>query len=108
MAVIVALIVKTAWGLGKPAWDVLIDAVPEGIDLDRIESDLLAIPGTAVVKDIHVWAFNSHTTTLTATVFIQAGADHDGVLATAKAVLREKYGIRHMTVQVETIPGVAR
>jgi cobalt-zinc-cadmium efflux system protein len=43
-ALIVALIAKTAWGLGKPAWDVLLDAVPAGTDLDRIEADLLAIP----------------------------------------------------------------
>lgn len=108
VAVIVVLIVKTAWGLGKPAWDVLIDAVPDGTDLDRIEADLLAIPGVAVVKDLHVWALNSQTTALTATVFIHAGADHDAVLASAKAALREKYNIRHVTVQVETIPGAGR
>ena len=104
VALIVVLIAKTAWGLGKPAWDVLIDAVPAGTDLDRIEADLLAIPGAAVVKDLHVWALNSRTTTLTATLLIKPGAAHDTVLASAKAVLREKHGIRHMTVQVETLP----
>lgn len=108
VALIVILIVKTAWELGKPAWDVLIDAVPAGADLDRIEADLLAIPGAAVVKDLHVWALNSQTTALTATVFIRPGADHDEVLASAKALLREKHGIRHLTVQVETLPGGAR
>lgn len=104
VALIVALIVKTAWELGKPAWDILIDAVPAGTDLDRIEADLLAIPGAAGVHDLHVWALNSRLTTLTATIFVRPGSDHDQVLASAKAVLREKHGIRHMTVQVETIP----
>ena len=103
-ALIVALIAKTAWGLGKPAWDVLIDAVPEGTDLDRIETDLLASPGAAVVKDLHVWALNSQMTALTATVYIRAGASHDAVLASARSLLREKHGIRHATVQVQTIP----
>ena len=103
VALIVALIGKTAWGLGKPAWNILIDAVPDGIDLDRIESDLLAIPGASGVHDLHVWALNSTMTTLTATIFVRPGADHDLVLASAKAVLREKHGIRHMTVQIETI-----
>ncbi len=104
VALILVMIVKTAWELGKPAWDVLIDAVPAGIDLDRVEADLLAIPGAAVVKDLHVWSLNSRTKALTATVLIRAGADHDEVLASAKAVLREKHGIGHMTVQVETLP----
>jgi len=102
--VIVAMIVQTAWGLGKPAWDLLIDAVPAGTDLDRIEADLLAIPGAAVVKDLHVWALNSQTKALTATVFIRPGSDHDAVLAAATALLRETHGIRHLTVQVQTIP----
>lgn len=105
VALIVAMIVKTGWELGKPAWDVLIDAVPRGADLDRIEADLLAIPGAAVVKDLHVWALNSRTMALTATVFIRPGAGHDEVLVSAKTLLREKHGIRHATVQVETIPG---
>jgi cobalt-zinc-cadmium efflux system protein len=103
-ALIVALIAKTAWGLGKPAWDVLIDAVPAGTDLDRIEADLLSIPGAAVVKDLHVWALNSRMTALTATIYIRAGTSHDAVLASAKALLREKHGIKHATVQVQTIP----
>lgn len=104
VVLIVLMIAKTSWSLGKPAWNTLIDAVPEGIDLDRVEADLLAIPGAAVVKDLHVWALNSQTTALTATVFIRPGADHDAVLASAKAMLREKHKIRKVTVQVETLP----
>jgi len=107
VALIVVLIAKTAWELGKPAWNTLIDAVPEGVDLDRIEADLLAIPGAVVVKDLHVWALNSQTTALTATLLIRPGADHDAVLASAKALLREKHGIRKTTVQVETLPAPA-
>lgn len=104
VALIVVMIVKTAWELGKPSWNVLIDAVPEGIDLDRVEADLLAIPGAAVVKDLHVWALNSRTKALTAKIFIRPGASHDAALASAKAVLREKHGIAHMTIQIETLP----
>lgn len=104
VVLIVLMIAKTAWSLGKPAWNTLIDAVPEGVDLDRVEADLLAIPGAAGVKDLHVWALNSQTTALTATVFIRPGSDHDAVLASAKAMLREKHQIRKVTVQVETLP----
>ncbi|MBI5245703.1 MAG: cation diffusion facilitator family transporter [Elusimicrobia bacterium] len=103
VVLIVAMIAKTAWELGRPAWNILIDAVPAGIDLDKIEADLLAIPGAAGVHDLHVWALNSTMTTLTATLFIKPGTDHDQALAAAKAVLTEKHGIRHLTVQIETI-----
>lgn len=103
VALIVVMIARTAWELGRPAWNVLIDAVPDGVDLDRVEADLLSIPGAAGVHDLHVWALNSRTNALTATLFVRPGTDHDQALATAKALLREKHGIARLTVQVETI-----
>ncbi|UPT73216.1 MAG: cation diffusion facilitator family transporter [Elusimicrobiota bacterium] len=103
VAFILVMLARVAWELGKPAWNTLIDAVPDGVDLDKIEADLLAIPGAASVRDLHVWALNSRMNSLTAIVYIREGADHEAVLATAKAVLKEKHGIGHLTVQVETI-----
>ncbi len=103
VAMIVLMIAKTAWELGKPALNVLIDAVPEGIVLDKVEADLLTVPGAAGVDDLHVWALNSKTTALTATIFIKPGADHDQALATAKALMREKHGIKHVAIQIERI-----
>ncbi len=102
VALIVALIIKTSWELGRPSWNILIDAVPEGINLDKVEADLLAVPGAAGVRDLHVWALNSTLTALTATVFVKPGVDHDAALAAAKAAV-EKHGIRRATVQIETL-----
>lgn len=105
VALILVLIAKTSWDLGKPSWDVLIDAVPKGTDLDVLEAGLLEIPGAAAVKDLHVWALNSKQTALTVTVLIRPGAEHEAVLAAAKTLLKEKHGISHATVQIETLPG---
>jgi cobalt-zinc-cadmium efflux system protein len=103
VAFIICLIFKSAWGLGKPALNVLLDAVPEGIDLDVVEAEFLSIADVTVVKDLRVWSLNSQTKTLTVALYIRPGADHDRILSLAKARLKEKYGIRHATIQVETL-----
>ncbi len=99
--VIVGLIFHTTWDLAKRSWNVLIDAVPEGLDRDALEGDLLALEGVAGVHHLHVWSLNSTETIATATLHLQPGTDADRALKAAQSVLREKYKIRRATVQIE-------
>lgn len=103
-AAMVAMVLRVAWELGRPAWDVLLDSVPRGLDMDKLESDLAAVPGVASVVDLHVRALNSQGAELTAKLYVQPGADRDAVLASASAFLRERYGIVHATIQLEARP----
>lgn len=103
-AFIVYLILHTAWELGKPAWDVLMDAVPPGLDLDALEADILSIPGIASVYDLHVRQLNGASAELAAKALVRAGADRDAALAALQAMLREKYKITHATIQLEGAP----
>ena len=96
---IVLLIAHTTWDLAKRSWNVLIDAVPPGIDLDALEKDLLAAPGVAGVFDLHVWSLNSSERVLTAVLFLQPGADAMAAVARAREVLAARHGIRHATLE---------
>lgn len=106
IGVIVFLILKVAWELGKPAWDVLLDAVPAGVSLDRLEADLLEVPGVAAVYDLHVRSLTSSAAELSAKLYAKPGADHAVILASSRAFLKERYGIVHSTIQIEPVPNL--
>jgi cobalt-zinc-cadmium efflux system protein len=101
VAAIVYLILHTAWELGRPAWNVLMDATPAGVDLDKLEAEFLAVPGVAGVHDLHVRMLNGSSSELAAKATVRPDADRDAVLATLQAMLREKYKITHATIQLE-------
>lgn len=100
---IVALILKTTFELGKRAMHVLLDGVPEGMDLQALETELGALPGAAGVYDLHVWSLNSTDTVATAAIWVKPGADPVAVMRAAQALLREK-GVKHATIQAEPLP----
>jgi cobalt-zinc-cadmium efflux system protein len=100
----VAMVLRVAWELGRPSWDALLDAVPPGVDMNRLETDLSSVVGVAAVYDLHVRALNSQGAELVAKLYAHPGADHAAILASANAFLRERYGIVHATLQIETAP----
>jgi cobalt-zinc-cadmium efflux system protein len=103
-AALVVMILRVAWELGKPAWNALLDAVPPGLDMDALETDLRGLPGVAGVYDLHVRSLNSQGADLAAKLYARPGADRDAILAEAGKFLRERYGIVHATIQVEAAP----
>jgi cobalt-zinc-cadmium efflux system protein len=69
---------------------------------------LEAVPGVASVHDLHVWALASSENALTAHLVRAeapgsggAGAD-SGLLTKIHASLRERFGIQHATLQIES------
>jgi cobalt-zinc-cadmium efflux system protein len=107
-AAMVLMVLRVAWELGRPAVDVLLDAVPAGLDMDRLEADLASAPGVAAVYDLHVRALNSAGAELVAKLYAKPGADQAAILASANAYLRERYGIVHATIQIEPLPAAGR
>lgn len=82
--------------------NILRQGVPEGFDLAKIKADLLAIPGVADVHDLHLWALTSGRNVLTAHLVLENGAgDEHYVLQASSDLLRERYSISEVTLQVE-------
>lgn len=99
--VIVAVILHSTWGLLRDSVNLALDAVPEGINIDRVRSSLAHLPGVEEVHDLHIWAMSTTETALTAHLVIPEIADHDGLLARACEELHDQFGIEHITLQVE-------
>jgi cobalt-zinc-cadmium efflux system protein len=99
-----AVSVVILWGsiglLRESVW-MSLAGVPEGIDVDQVEAALAELDGVEAVHDLHVWPLSTTETALTAHI-VTARADYpDALLASARAVLHDRFHIEHCTLQVE-------
>lgn len=100
--VISVVIVIGTWSLLRDAVKFSLDAVPPGIDPSAVERYLGSLPGLSEVHDLHIWGMSTTETALTAhLVRIDTAADGD-LLHRIAHEMRERFGIGHATVQLET------
>jgi cobalt-zinc-cadmium efflux system protein len=85
------------------ATNVLLEAVPAGIDMAALEQAIRETPGVLGVHDLHVWSVTSgiHACSCHVLVAEQSVRSGQQVLRAVVGVLRERFGIAHTTVQVE-------
>lgn len=108
---IAALIVAGTWGLLRQSVHLLFDGVPDHVPLVQVRALLLAQPGVTAVSDLHVWGMSTSQVALTAHLVMPGhGAprsaeegheveDGDAFVARVSALLRERFGIAHVTLQ---------
>ena len=76
VAVLIAFwVLPRSWALFRQSVNVLLEGVPEGVDLAQIDERLRAVPGVREVHELHVWALGSGRTSLTAHLILDEGAD---------------------------------
>jgi cobalt-zinc-cadmium efflux system protein len=96
------VIVVTTWGLLRESIDLAMDAVPGGVAHDDVQDYLASVPGVLEVHDLHIWGLSTTQTALTAhLVFTDASAENR-LLHDVTAELRDRFGIGHATLQIET------
>jgi len=100
-AAIGLFILPRAWRLGGRALRVLVQAAPEGVDLEELRSQLNAIAGVTDVHDVHVWTLTSEMDVATVHLVTRDGTDPHPILDQARSMLQDGYGISHATLQVE-------
>jgi cobalt-zinc-cadmium efflux system protein len=72
-----AVIVAGTWSLLRASFNLSIDAVPDGLDVDEIKRHLARQSGVTAVHDLHVWAMSTTETALTAHLVIPEAHDDD-------------------------------
>ncbi len=102
--VIAALILVTTLRLLRDTLHVLMEGVPAAVDLAVIGKTLAGISGVAAVHDLHVWSIGSERAALSAHVEIERLEDWPAILSAAQALLLERFGVDHVTLQPEAIP----
>jgi len=99
--VIAIFIVHAAWSLLKETVAVLMESAPGHIDVDEVRSAIATVNGVLEVHDLHVWTITSGMESLSAHVVTAAQAASDAVLGDVRTLLALRFGIRHVTIQVE-------
>src|SRR5262245_58660791 len=103
VAVLIAFwVLPRSWALFRQSVNVLLEGVPEGVDLAQIDQHLRAVPGVREVHELHVWSLGSGRTSLTAHLILdEAQTDLHRVIGQANERLRVDFGITHTTLQAE-------
>ncbi len=100
--VVGALIVRSALALVRRSAHILMEGTPDWLDLGELRTTLEQhIPTIHDVHHVHAWLIGPTETLLTMHATVTAAADHAAVLREAKALLAERYGITHATIQIE-------
>lgn len=99
--VVAGVILWSGWGLMRDSIDLAMDAVPRHVDQSAVEAWLAGQPGVAGVHDMHIWAMSTTETALTAHLVRPRSGLDDGFLQATTSALRERFGIVHVTLQVE-------
>jgi cobalt-zinc-cadmium efflux system protein len=103
---IAALIVATimlyaSYGLLRDSGRVFLEAAPRGMDVPEIGSALVHVPGVVEVHDLHVWEVSSDMPALAAHVIVGRDCDCHATRLQLDAVLRDRFGIEHTTLQMD-------
>jgi len=99
--VIVVIILVTTWGLLRDSTNLVLDAVPRGIDPGAVKSFLEALPGVAAIHHLHVWGLSTTETACTAHVVKREPQLDDQLLKQIAHELHDRFGIEHTTIQFE-------
>ncbi|MDE2249975.1 MAG: cation transporter [Gammaproteobacteria bacterium] len=98
---IAAVIVIGTWSLLRDSLGLSLDAVPRGVPMDAVRGFLEERTGVQAVHDLHVWPMSTTETALTCHCVVPAGHPGDRVLAEWAQELNARFGIGHVTIQVE-------
>lgn len=101
--VISGLVVYSSWPLLKQAVAILMESAPGHIDVDEVRDAMAATPGVRGVHDLHVWSITQGLECLSGHVVTEAEENQQELLATLRHTLHERFGIDHVTIQIELI-----
>jgi zinc transporter 1 len=103
VSIFIAIIIGfTSFPLVKSTGFILLQAVPEAIDLEKMLNDMIKLPGVLDVHELHVWQLSD--TKLIASVHIAFDENQNYMdLATNIKKTFHLYGIHSSTIQPEFI-----
>lgn len=97
------MILWSSIGIIRESLNILLEGIPRGMELDRIESCICAIPGVNSVHDLHVWSIGSDTHSLSCHIGIDdmRASESETLLRQVRDELASRFHIHHTTIQFE-------
>jgi len=101
--VVAVLILIGSWRLLKESADVLLEGTPRDIDLGAVAGAIAEVPGVGGVSDLHVWTLTSGVLAMSGHARIEDLHDYTRILSDIHAAMHERFGISHVTVQLDLL-----
>ena len=97
------LILWSSWGILKESVNVLLEAIPAGMNMIEVEQAIANVHGVLEVHDLHVWTIGSGMICCSCHVMVneQSVRSGENVLRAVTEKLEHNFGIAHTTIQVE-------
>jgi cobalt-zinc-cadmium efflux system protein len=99
---VAGLVLAGSWPLIREAVRVLMEAAPRGVSLVEVEQAICSVPGVRGVHDMHVWSLTAGVAAVSGHVRVADLEDSQRVLGDLGALLSSRFGLTHVTLQVET------
>lgn len=101
---IAVFILYSAVGIVKEATDILMEATPKDVDVDKLIAGIKDVPPVRDVHDLHIWQVGDRLNFLSCHVALPATCSLEQCAAIVGAVnktLHDNFGIEHATIQTE-------
>jgi len=93
-------VLPRTWILLKQSINILLEGVPEEVDIEKLRNDLLTLDGVESIHQLKVWAITSKNIHLTVHLFAP-NADRKQLHQAATEMLSHEHGIAEVTLQIE-------
>ena len=97
------MILWSSIGIIRESLNILLEGIPRGMELERIEGCICDIPGVNSVHDLHVWSIGSDTHSLSCHVAIadMRASESEALLRQIRDEVATRFHIHHTTIQFE-------
>ena len=97
------LILWSSWGILRKSVSVLLEGIPEGMDMAAVEQTIGGVHGVLAVHDLHVWTVGSGMVCCSCHIMVneQSVRSGENVLRAVTEELEHHFGVAHTTIQVE-------
>ena len=96
-------VLPRTWVLLKQSINILLEGVPDEIDIEALRQDLLSLEGVESIHQLKVWAISSKNIHLAVHLYAPQ-AERNHLYDEATEMLTHRYGIRQVTLQIEENP----
>jgi cobalt-zinc-cadmium efflux system protein len=97
------MILWSSIGIIRESLNILLEGIPRGMNLERIEACIRETEGVNDVHDLHVWSIGSDTHSLSCHVSIadMRASESEALLRVIRDELASRFHIHHTTIQFE-------
>lgn len=96
-----AIIIVSTWRLFKSAIRLAMHAVPEHVEMDKVNAYLKQLPGVSHVHDLHIWGMSTTEAALSVHLVMPGGHPGDSFIWKLESDLEDLFKIHHSTIQIE-------